>query len=541
METNTIPAPDNDPDLSPLLDDGLNHRQREFADHYLSGNFAKQAAILAGYSADNASRIATRLLRTPAIAAYIADERQRLAVESFYSRRLLVDWLWKVIHTSPDDVQEGDNIIQELTIRELANGDRIRRVKLVNKMAALRQLARMHGYDKPELGLPGNLANTFKPFQVVNDLGQAPRPPVPSPLPGKDRFASVPPAKILRIVPSGPADAVPPTSNAQGPPQSRSSPGRDRSPSGPAEAAHPTSNAQGSENLPSSRRRRPEPGPLLAPVCCQSTQPQPPKVPIPAALHGKDQFASVPPAKILRIVPSGPADAVPPTSNAQGPPQSRSSPGRDRSPSGPAEAAHPTSNAQGSENLPSSRRRRPEPGPLLAPVCCQSTLPQPPKVPIPAALHGKDRFASVPPAKILRIVPSGPADATHPTLPDQAPPQRPSSPVGDQFAPAPPPEILQPVPGIPSKPAHPTPHTKAPASSHSSPPPLQPDNASPIPLPSTISPETPPSSPTAPCNQSPSHARPDNTFTDLHDGPPPIKTPSFRSPASGSSYSLFSP
>ena len=66
-------------------DDGLNHRPRKFAEPYLSGHFAKQAAILASYSADNAARIAARLLKTPAIAANITAERDRLRAESFNS------------------------------------------------------------------------------------------------------------------------------------------------------------------------------------------------------------------------------------------------------------------------------------------------------------------------------------------------------------------------------------------------------------------------------------------------------------------------
>jgi len=422
-ESNTINATENDLDIPSFPDDGLNSRQRDFADFYLSGHFAKQAAILAGYSADNASRIATRLLKAPAIVAYLSAERDRLAVESFYSRRLLVDWLWKVIHSSPDDIQEGDNIIQELTIRELANGERVRRVKLVNKMAALRQLARMHGYDKPELCLPGDLAGMFKPFQAVNDLGQAPRPTVPPSLPARDRS------------PTRPAEPARPTSNAQGPPQSSSSdslPGRDRSPSGPVDAAHPSLNDQG---LPQSRSSD--------------------------SLPGRDRS------------PSGPVDAAHPTHNDQGPRQSRSSdslPGRDRSPSGPVDAAHPTHNDQG------PRQSR-----------------------FSDSLPGRDRFASVPPPEILQIVPSGPADAVHST-----------------------------------------PKGQGPAPGHSSTSPLN-NELAPISLPATISRQTPPAPSTAIRNQPPSPPYTSPYFPDdLHDGPPPVKAPSFSSPASDSGYSLFS-
>jgi len=266
-----------------LPDDGLNLRQRKFADHYLEGHFAKHAAVLAGYSEDNAARIATRLLKTPAIAAYLTTERDRLCGEAFYSRRLLVDWLWKVIHTSADDIQEGDNIIQELTTRETADGTRTRRIKMVNKLAALRQLARMLGFDKPELTLPGNLARSFQAFIPANS-GVAPSP------------------TTLHAMGHSP----------------RPLPGRDRSPNGPVDAAHPTLPDQGPENLPSSRRRRPEPGPLLAPVCCQSTQPHPPEVPHTAPLQAGT------------VIPNGPVGAAHPTLPDQGPdhrlPSSHSSP-----------------------------------------------------------------------------------------------------------------------------------------------------------------------------------------------------------------------
>jgi len=222
MET-TLPDPHLDTDLetdtSLLPDDGLNPRQRKFADLYLDGHFACRAAILAGYSQDNASRIATRLLKTPAIADYLADARERLSNEHFYSRRLLIDWLWKAVHTSIDQIAPGDNLIQEQFTREFANGNRSHRVKLVNKLAAFRQLARMLGFDQPELTLPGNLARAFQAFVPANS-GVAPpplhRPPGVS-LPGRDRFASVPPAKILRILPSGPAGTAHPTSHAEGP------------------------------------------------------------------------------------------------------------------------------------------------------------------------------------------------------------------------------------------------------------------------------------------------------------------------------------
>jgi len=257
-----IPENDSDSDTTSFPDDGLNHRQRKFAEHYLDGHFAKQAAILAGYSQDNAARIATRLLRTPAIAAYLTAERDRLCAESFYSRRLLVDWLWKVIHTSADDVRQGDNIIQELTIRETADGTRTRRVKMVNKLAALRQLARMHGFDKPELCLPGNLAGAFQAFQVVNHLGQAPPPGSDSsPHPLHDRDHSPRPLTGRDRSPSGPAEAAHPTLPGQGP-DPRPSSGRDRSPSGPVEAAHPTLPAQGPDpRLHSSHPIIPNQGP----------------------------------------------------------------------------------------------------------------------------------------------------------------------------------------------------------------------------------------------------------------------------------------
>jgi len=169
METNeshTTPGTaDISDDTASFPDDGLNERQRKFADLYLSGQFGNRAAILAGYSEENAARIATRLLKIPAVAAYIAEQKKRLAEESFYHRRLFSDWLWKVIITSVDEAAEGDNIIQEQTIRESPDGTTTRRIKMVSKLAAMRQLARMYDCDLPERNLPPKLAAMFQGFR----------------------------------------------------------------------------------------------------------------------------------------------------------------------------------------------------------------------------------------------------------------------------------------------------------------------------------------------------------------------------------------
>ncbi len=283
MDTNTTCAPGtaNDTDITPSLpDDGLNHRQRIFADLYLAGHFANKAAIHAGYSAENASRIATRLLKTPAVAAYIAGERQRLASESFYSRRLLVDWLWKVIHTSIDDVREGNNIVQEITTREAA-GTLTRRIKMVNKLAALRQLARMQGYDKPELCLPGDLAGIFQAFQVADPFGQASPPsagpanPPPTAPPTGQRLPSDSSLDGTDRSPGDPVGAAHPSSDDEGPdqhlPSTSSLQGTNHSPGGPAGAAHPNPPGQGPDQRLSS---------TLAPQSASTTPASPPDSPI---------------------------------------------------------------------------------------------------------------------------------------------------------------------------------------------------------------------------------------------------------------------
>jgi len=210
-------------------DDGLNPRQRKFADHYLEGHFGCRAAILAGYSRDNASRIATRLLRNPAIVAYLADERDRLSNEHFYSRRLLIDWLWRAVHTSIDDIAKGDNLIQEQTTRQDSKGNQTQRVKLVNKLAAFRQLARMLGFDQPELCLPGKLSGAFKAFQPANS-GVAPTSS------GRDRSPGAP-LQAGTVIPNGPVGAAHPTPHGHGPDDSH-------------HTSHPTPHDQGPEKHP---------------------------------------------------------------------------------------------------------------------------------------------------------------------------------------------------------------------------------------------------------------------------------------------------
>src|SRR4051794_30115509 len=52
---------------------GLNPKYKKFADHYLATDKKKEAAIVAGFSPKSAHTEASRLLRKPEIAKYIAQ------------------------------------------------------------------------------------------------------------------------------------------------------------------------------------------------------------------------------------------------------------------------------------------------------------------------------------------------------------------------------------------------------------------------------------------------------------------------------------
>ena len=131
---------------------GLLPKQRMFADFYLGGMFATEALRKAGYGDADAGKAAHRMLKRKAVQAYIRAERERLVEEAGMKREVLVNYLCRVILTP---IARADEDARELLVsdrvRTLPDGQKVRRVRMVNKMAAVKQLCAMMGWNKPEV------------------------------------------------------------------------------------------------------------------------------------------------------------------------------------------------------------------------------------------------------------------------------------------------------------------------------------------------------------------------------------------------------
>lgn len=97
--------------------DDLTPRQRRFALEYLREPNGKQAAIAAGYSAKGAEVTASKLLRVPKVAAFIAERAakvaQRLELDAEYVLRSLKNVAERCQQAVPVMVREGREVVQK--------------------------------------------------------------------------------------------------------------------------------------------------------------------------------------------------------------------------------------------------------------------------------------------------------------------------------------------------------------------------------------------------------------------------------------------
>ena len=130
---------------------GLLPKQRIFADLYLGGMFATEALRAAGYRDADAAKAAHRMLKRKPFQAYLKTERERLAEKAGMKREEVVNYLCRVILTpiARADEDARDLLVSD-QIRTLRDGQKVRRVRMVNKMAAVRQLCTMMGWNNPE-------------------------------------------------------------------------------------------------------------------------------------------------------------------------------------------------------------------------------------------------------------------------------------------------------------------------------------------------------------------------------------------------------
>ena len=134
--------------MSQKDEEKLSVRQRKLADGYLAGMTANDAAVAAGYS-KNSARSTAGPLRLPQVKAYIARERKRLAEEEgMMTPEELAGWLTRVIRHKPDG-SGRDGELMEMEVTEVMEASGVRgRVRSLDKLEAVRQLAKLTGCDK---------------------------------------------------------------------------------------------------------------------------------------------------------------------------------------------------------------------------------------------------------------------------------------------------------------------------------------------------------------------------------------------------------
>jgi phage terminase small subunit len=144
---------------------GLTLKQRKFAAEYIVDLSGYRAAIRAGYPASRARQTASELLANPDVRAEIAElqaevmERTRSSAEAvieglqriaFFDSARVFDQSGNLIH--PRDWPERDRMALssfDVVIRNVSAGDgiqdKVAKVKLADRLAALELLAKHHG------------------------------------------------------------------------------------------------------------------------------------------------------------------------------------------------------------------------------------------------------------------------------------------------------------------------------------------------------------------------------------------------------------
>jgi hypothetical protein len=96
--------------------------------------------------------VSLRLRRHPEIAAFIRREQRAAAEANRLERWQLVDWLQRVIRTPVGEIDAASPLAQEFEESTTAAGVARRRVKMVDKLEAAKQLAALLGWTAPEHG-----------------------------------------------------------------------------------------------------------------------------------------------------------------------------------------------------------------------------------------------------------------------------------------------------------------------------------------------------------------------------------------------------
>ena len=133
--------------------DNMNARQKKFCELYVQLNNAGRAYREAGYSEKGADQSANTLLRKPEIKEEVRAARARNNALCRMEKIEAMQFLADVIRT-PINQCDGDSPLVQAVDETEGEGKggswRRRKVVMVSKMDALKQLAQMCGWNEPE-------------------------------------------------------------------------------------------------------------------------------------------------------------------------------------------------------------------------------------------------------------------------------------------------------------------------------------------------------------------------------------------------------
>lgn len=110
-------------------------------------------------------RGAHQMLQRKEIRAYVKVQREKLAEKAGIEREELVWWLWRVIWTPIKHAEEQSELLESHREWTTKDGRQRQRVRMVSKMAAVKQLVSMMGWGAPEKEEPegpGELAEMVR-------------------------------------------------------------------------------------------------------------------------------------------------------------------------------------------------------------------------------------------------------------------------------------------------------------------------------------------------------------------------------------------
>lgn len=142
----------------------LTEMQLRFANEYLVDSNAHQAALRAGYALKTATANAYKMLEQPAIKAYIEERRQHFLTQIHVTQERVLAEYARIAFANMRDLYDEDNnllpvrkvhpdlaaAVVSAETTQLKSGNRVTKLRLSDKRAALDSICKMMGYFEPE-------------------------------------------------------------------------------------------------------------------------------------------------------------------------------------------------------------------------------------------------------------------------------------------------------------------------------------------------------------------------------------------------------